>query len=114
MALHSHGGRINFADPANIRLVHEALMSQIGNKAINISNMYKIQIEPIQFEWDKFLPTLEKDSLEILNEELSHNNNQQQQPNSNENSSTPNKNRNQYNMVEDNRNRVLVLWQTYK
>ena len=45
-------------------------------KAIHISNKYKIQVEPIQFEWDKFLPALEKDFLEILNDVLSCNNNQ--------------------------------------
>ena len=28
----------------------------------------QMQIEPIQFEWDRLLPTLEKDFLEILNE----------------------------------------------
>ena len=60
MALHSHVGSINFADPANIRKVHEELMSQVRTKAIYISNKYKIYIEPIQFEWDKFLPTFER------------------------------------------------------
>ena len=40
-------------------------------KKVYISNKYEIQIEPIQFEWDMFLPTLEKDFLDILNEVLS-------------------------------------------
>ena len=35
-------------------------MSQVGTEAIYISNKYKIQIEPIWFELDKFLSTLEK------------------------------------------------------
>ena len=47
---------INVVDPANIRKAHEELMTQVRTKAIHISNKYKIQIEPIQFEWDKFLP----------------------------------------------------------
>ena len=57
---------INFTDPANIRQAHKALMSEARKKAIYISNIYRIQIEPILFEWDKFLPTLEKDFLDIL------------------------------------------------
>ena len=82
-------GDINFADPANIRKAHKELMTQVRTKAIYISNKYKIQVEHIQFEWDRFLPTLEKDSLEILNKVLSHNSQQQQQqPNPNENKLT--------------------------
>ena len=83
-------------------------MIQVGNETIYISNKYKIQIEPTQFEWDKFLPALEKDFPEILNEVLSCNNNQQQQQNLNENSSIPIKNRNQYNTVINNRTRMLT------
>ena len=89
MALHSHVGSINLADPANIRKVHKELMSQIRNKAIHIRNKYKIQVESIQFEWDKFLPTLEKDFQNILNKVLSHSNYEQQQLNSNKDRSTP-------------------------
>ena len=37
------------------------LMNQVRNKAIYISYKYKIQIEPIQFQLDKFLPSLEID-----------------------------------------------------
>ena len=72
-------------------------MSEVRTEAIHISNKYKIQTEPIQIEWDKFLPVLEKDLSEILNEVLRHNNNQLQSANPNENRSMPNKNRNQYN-----------------
>ena len=46
-------------------------MSQVRTKATHISYKYKIQIEPIQFEWDKFLSTLENDFPEILHEVLS-------------------------------------------
>ena len=77
MVLHSHVGSINFADLANIRRLHKELMCQVRTEAIHFSNNYKIQIEPIQFKWDKSLPTLEKDFLEMLNEVLSHDNNQQ-------------------------------------
>ena len=50
MALCSHVGSIDFTDPANIRQVHETLMNDVRNDATYISNKYKIQIEPIQFE----------------------------------------------------------------
>ena len=53
-------GGINFADPAYIRKAHEELMTQVRTEAIPISYKYKIKIEPIQFEWDRFLPTLKK------------------------------------------------------
>ena len=43
MALHSHVGSINFADPANIRQVHDALMREVRKEAIYVSNKYKIQ-----------------------------------------------------------------------
>ena len=71
LALSSQIGSINFADPANIRKADEELMNQVRTKAIHIDNKYKIQIEPIQLEWDKFPPTSEKDFPEILNEVLS-------------------------------------------
>ena len=99
---------INFAYPANIRKAHEELMTQVKTKAIHISNKYEIQIECIQFEWDKFLPTLEKDFLEILNEVLSYNNHQQQLSNSNKCASVPNENKGQYSWRTDNRTRMLT------
>ena len=82
MASSSHLGSINFADPANIRKVYKELMSELRTKAICLSNKHKIQIEPIQFEWDKFLSTFGKDFPEVLNEVLSHNNNHLPSPNS--------------------------------
>ena len=57
------------------------LMNEVRNKATDISNRYKIQIETIQFKWDKFLPTLEKDFPDILNEVLCCKNNQTMPPN---------------------------------
>ena len=46
-------------------------MIQVRPEAIHISNKYRIQIEPVQYVWDRHLLTLEKDFLEILNEMLS-------------------------------------------
>ena len=71
-------------------------MNQARKEAIHISNKYKVQIEPLHFEWDRFIPILEKEFPDILNEMLSCNS-QQQQLNSNENRSMTNRNREQYN-----------------
>ena len=62
----------------------------------------------MQFKWDKFLPTLEKDFSDILNEALICKNKQQHIPISNINSSMSNKNRNQYNVVRVNTTRMLT------
>ena len=59
-------------------------MTQVRTEAMHISNKCKIQIEPIQFEWNSSIPTLEKDFSDILNEMLSWTSQQQQPPNSNE------------------------------
>ena len=50
MMLSSCMGSINFADPANIRKVHEDLMIQVRTKTIHTGIKYKIQIKSIQFE----------------------------------------------------------------
>ena len=47
MALNSHVAGINFANPASIRKAYEELMTQVRTEAIQISNKYKTQIEPI-------------------------------------------------------------------
>ena len=107
MVLSSHVHRINFADPANMRKAQKQLMIQVRTEAMHFNNKYKIPIEPIQFEWDRFLPTLENDLPEILNERLRHNS-QQQPPNLNKIRSTPNENREQYNGGIDNRKRTLT------
>ena len=44
----------------------------------------------MQFEWDRLLPTLDKDFSDILNKVLSCKNKQQHKTISNVNSSTPN------------------------
>ena len=51
MVTHSCVGNINFADTANIRLVHGILMKEVRNEATYISNIYEIQIKPMQFKW---------------------------------------------------------------
>ena len=107
MALSSHMRGINFAYPADMRKSHKKLKIQVRTKAIHYSNKHKIQIEPIQFEWDRFLFTLEKDFPERLNEMVSHNR-QQQPPNSNKNRFTPNENRKHYNGTIDNRTRTMM------
>ena len=86
---------------------------RLRNKATNISNKYKIQLQPIQPEWDKFLLTLEKDFLDILHEVLSCKSGQQQQTISNIMSSTPNENMNQCNTVIDNRTTALTTFKSF-
>ena len=46
-------------------------------KLLCISNKYTVQIESLHFEWDKFIPTLEKEFPNILNEIISCNSQQQ-------------------------------------
>ena len=60
MVIHSHVGCINLTDPANIRQIHRILMNEVRNEATYISNKYKIQIDTMQFKWEKLLPNLEK------------------------------------------------------
>ena len=92
----SHVGGINFADPVNTRKAHEELINQVRHEAICISSKYKVHREPLQFEWDRFIHTLENEFPDILNEML--NCNSQQQPlNANENRSMPHKNIRLYN-----------------
>ena len=66
MVLSSHVVSINFANPANMRKVHKELLSQVRTSAIYISNKYRVQTEPLQFKWGRFLPTLDKDFPEII------------------------------------------------
>ena len=48
-------------DPVSMRKAHEELMKQVRSDTIHISNKYRVQIEPIYFEWKIFIPTLEKE-----------------------------------------------------
>ena len=51
---------INFTDPGSMKKVHEELMKQAKSNAIHISNKCKVELEPFYFEWETFIPTLEK------------------------------------------------------
>ena len=39
---------------------------------VHISNRYNYSYNPFYFEWDILIPTLDKESSDILNERLSH------------------------------------------
>ena len=65
IVLSTHVGGINFVDPISMRKVHEEPMKQVRNKAKPISNKYKVQLEPFYFEWEMFIPTLEKEFHDI-------------------------------------------------
>ena len=88
-------GGNNFVDPGNTRKARKDLMNKAGTEAIHISNKYKVQIEPLHLEWDRFIPIFEKEFLDILNEMLGHNS-QHQPLNSNKNRSILHRNREQY------------------
>ena len=110
MTLSSNMSGNNFADPVNTRKAHEELMTQGRTKAIHISTKYKVQIEPLHFEWCRFPSMTEKDFPDILNKILSHNG-QQEPSNLNEDRSMPQKNREKYNWFRrgiDNRTRTLT------
>ena len=49
---------------------HEALMHDVNRDARYIGTKYSVQIGPLYFEWDKFIPTLEKHFPDILDEIL--------------------------------------------
>ena len=51
---------VNFLDPAITTKAHAALMCETNRKAKYISTKCSIQIEPLYFEWDKFISMLEK------------------------------------------------------
>ena len=70
-------------------------MKQVKHKAICISNKYSVQIEHLYFKWDKFIPTLEKEFPDILNEMVDHSS-QWQPLNANENRSIQHRNREPY------------------
>ena len=53
---------------------HEVLMYEANREARYISTKSSIQIDPLYFEWDKCIPTLEKHFQDILDEILNHDN----------------------------------------
>ena len=57
---------INFKDPIQIRRTHEALIHKVNRDAICIGTKYSVKIEPMHFEWEEFIPTLEKHFPDIL------------------------------------------------
>ena len=69
--LSSHIGSINFADPVSIRKAHKELMRQVKDEASHITNKYKVQLEPFYFEWERFIPMLEKEFPDILSKMMS-------------------------------------------
>ena len=56
------------------RREHDALMHDVNGGAKFTSCKYSVQIDPLYFEWDRFIPTLEKHFLDILGEILNHDN----------------------------------------
>ena len=59
---------INLADPVQMKRVLRDLMIEVSYKAQNISSNHIVQINPLYFEWDKFILTLERQFPDVLNE----------------------------------------------
>ena len=103
---------INFSDPVSIRKTPGELMKWVGKQSLHISKRYKVQLETLYFEWERFILTLEKGFPDILNEMLSHNHQQKEQSfNSNEKRHILCRDREQYNNSRrgtNNRTRALT------
>ena len=61
---------INFTYPVEIRKVHGDLMNEVSSIPQYISNKYNVGINPLYFEWFEFIPMLERQFPDILNEML--------------------------------------------
>ena len=82
-------------------------MKQVKNKTIDTINKSNVQLEPFCFEWERFMPTLQKEFPDISSEMLSHKSQQQQQPlNLNENRYIPCRDREQYSYFRKGTNRI--------
>ena len=63
---------VNFVDPTQIRKAHEVLMSDDNKEVRYTGTKNSLQMDPLYFEWDKFVPTLEKHFPDILGDILNH------------------------------------------
>ena len=59
-------------DPVQTVRAYGKLMNEVSSEAQYISSKYNVPIEPLYLEWDKFIPTLERQFPDILNEMLNH------------------------------------------
>ena len=71
-ALRNTVQNVNFADPFQTRRAHETLMHDVKRKVRYIDTKYSMQIDPLYFESDKFIPTLENHFLDIVEQLLRH------------------------------------------
>ena len=72
MALRNTIQTVNFADPAQTRMAHETLMHYVNRELRCLSIAYSMQIDPLYFEQDKFIPTLENHFLTCWKTLLNH------------------------------------------
>ena len=70
MALRNCIKDINFPDPVQIRRIHGDILNEVSCKAGYISSKYNVQINPLYFEWNKFIPTLERQFPDVIYEIL--------------------------------------------
>ena len=57
---------VNFVDPIQTRRAHETLMHYVKRERRCADIKYSMQIDPLYFQYDKFIPTLEKHFPGIL------------------------------------------------
>ena len=67
-----HHKNVNFVDPTQTRKAYEVLMCDANHEAQYTSTKYILWIDPLYFQVDKFIPTLEKHFPDILDEILNH------------------------------------------
>ena len=58
----------------NTGMAHEAFMCEANRDTRYIRTKYSVHTDPLYFEWDKFIPTLEKHFLDIWDAILTHDN----------------------------------------
>ena len=66
MALQKTIQHIYFADPIQTKRVLEALMYEVESEVRCLGTKYSVKMEPMYFEWDKFISTLKKHKSDIL------------------------------------------------
>ena len=57
---------VKFANPVQTRRAHEDLMNDVNREVRYIGTKYSMQIDLLYFQWDKFIPTLEKITLKMF------------------------------------------------
>ena len=60
-------------DLVQLRRVQEDLTNKVSSEAWSISNKHNVWLDPLYFEWERFIATFERLFLDILNKMLNCN-----------------------------------------